>query len=1042
MPPIRPISKKMIFFLLNLSICLMMMPGHASATKKQVLILHSYDQGRSWTDNVMHGMLSILNNSGMDLEIHVEYMDTKRHPPDDSFAYLENFYRQKYEQTAFDVILLSDNNALTFILSRRHKLFPDVPVVFCGINNFNKDLLGEQTGITSITEDIDIKGTIALACRILPSIQKFIVINDRTPTGRANLEKFEQAVSNLPAAKVSFELWNDITATELQERLTGLSPDSAVLVFTFHRDKNGQWFSIPEYWTLIRESCRSPIFSFWDNDLGHGVLGGVMVYGEEQGKRCAEYAIRILKGESAASLPILFNSPDVPILDYRLLRKFKIPKANIPAEAVILFGPESLFLKYRNEIIATGILFAALIVLVIALSVNIMIRHRTEHALKKSEDLLAVTQKLAHEELRKSEEELRNARDYLNNLFNYANAPIIVWDTERKITRFNHAFEHMTGFSAHEVIGQELSILLPESSRDESLGKIQHTLSGEYWKSMEIPILRKDGDVRTALWNSANVFAEDGVKVIATIAQGQDITDRKQAEHALLEAYSIINRSPAVVFLWKNAEGWPVEFASDNVKELFGYTVDEFSSGKVSYAETVHPDDLERVVEEVSTFSKEKERKEFYHEPYRIITKNGEVKWLDDRTYIRRDENGNITHYEGIVMDITDRMRIEEDNKKLETQLQQAQKLESVGVLAGGIAHDFNNILTTILGNVSLAKCQVTPEDEVFDLLSETETASARAQTLTRQLLTFAKGGAPLKETASIKNIIKESSSFVLRGSKSRCELSMAEGLWPAEVDIGQISQVINNIVINANQAMPKGGIIQVAAENLIIEDKHGLPGKPGRYIRISITDQGVGIAQKHLLNIFDPYFTTKQEGSGLGLATAYSIIKRHDGHIAVESRLEVGTTFHIYLPASEKAVPEKKETWPIKGHGRILVMDDEASLRKIVGKMLAMLGYEAEFAKNGAEAIRMVKEAKETEKPYDAVILDLTVPGGMGGKEAINKLLEIDPEVKAVVFSGYSDDPVLANFQEYGFKGMMTKPFEPLSLGKVLHDVLQGEKE
>jgi CheY-like chemotaxis protein len=384
-----------------------------------------------------------------------------------------------------------------------------------------------------------------------------------------------------------------------------------------------------------------------------------------------------------------------------------------------------------------------------------------------------------------------------------------------------------------------------------------------------------------------------------------------------------------------------------------------------------------------------------------------------------------------LLSDITER-------KKMEEELLRAQKLESVGLLAGGIAHDFNNILTTILGNVSLARMQVNPEDELFDLLREAETASTRAQTLTKQLLTFAKGGAPVKEIVQIKDVIKDSSLFVLRGSKSGCEFSIAEDLWPIDVDVGQISQVIDNIVINANQAMPKGGIIQVAAENLIIEDRHGLPVKPGRYIRISITDQGVGIAEKHLLNIFDPYFTTKQEGSGLGLATTYSIVKKHDGHITVESRLGVGTTFHIYLPASDKAVPEKAETRPIKGQGRILVMDDEAPLRKMVGRMLKNLGYESEFAKDGAEAIRMYKEAQESEKPYDVVILDLTIPGGMGGKEAINKLLEIDPEVKAIVSSGYSDDPVLANFQEYGFKGTMPKPFESLSLGKVLFEVLQ----
>ncbi len=352
-----------------------------------------------------------------------------------------------------------------------------------------------------------------------------------------------------------------------------------------------------------------------------------------------------------------------------------------------------------------------------------------------------------------------------------------------------------------------------------------------------------------------------------------------------------------------------------------------------------------------------------------------------------------------------------------------------------------DQMFIVIIDGVSMAKQGVSPEDEAFDLLNEAEMASTRAQALTKQLLTFAKGGAPVKETASIKDILKESSSVALRGSKSRSELSIPEDLRPVDVDVGQISQVINNIVINANQAMPEGGIIQVAADNLRIEDGHGLPVKPGRYIRISIKDQGIGIADKHFSKIFDPYFTTKEKGNGFGLATAYSIIKKHNGHITVESRAGVGTTFHIYLPASDKAIPGKEKVELIKGRGKILVMDDEAPLLKMVGRMLAKLGYEAQFAKDGAEAIQMVKIAKEAEKSYDAVILDLTIPGGMGGKEAVKKLLEIDPEVKAIVSSGYSDDPVLSNFQEYGFKGMMPKPFEFQTLGKVLHEVLKSQK-
>ncbi len=387
----------------------------------------------------------------------------------------------------------------------------------------------------------------------------------------------------------------------------------------------------------------------------------------------------------------------------------------------------------------------------------------------------------------------------------------------------------------------------------------------------------------------------------------------------------------------------------------------------------------------------------------------------------------------GVLRDISER-------KYIDAQLQQTQKMESIGTLAGGLAHDFNNLLATIIGNVSLAKNQVKPEDYIFDLLNEATIASTKAQMLTQQLLTFAKGGTPVKKVTSIKDVLKKTCSFVLMGTNSSFEFSPGEDLWPAEIDAGQMRQVIKNIVINAKQSMPDGGTIQVAAENVIIEDRHALPVNPGRYIRISIKDHGAGIAEKLLSRIFDPYFTTKQEGNSLGLAATYSIIKKHEGHITVESQLGVGTTFHIYIPASDKALPEKEEARQIKGQGRILVMDDEASLRKMVERMLKSLGYESELAEDGAEMIQMFKEAREAGNPYDAVIMDLTIPGGMGGKETINKLLEIDPEVKAIVSSGYSDDPVLANFQEYGFKGMLPKPFESLSLGKVLHEVIKGE--
>jgi PAS domain S-box-containing protein len=631
-------------------------------------------------------------------------------------------------------------------------------------------------------------------------------------------------------------------------------------------------------------------------------------------------------------------------------------------------------------------------------------------------------------ERKRAEEALQDSRNMLRTVLDSIPSAVFWKDRDSVYLGGNRSWLKAEGLkSLEEVVGKsdyDLSWGREQSdSFREDDSRVMESGIPEY--GLIERYLRADGTPAWAKTNKVPLRDADGT-VTGVLGTYEDITERKRAEEALKrreEMLSAIFEQSPIPTAIGASDGSIISF-NEALVELIGYKVDEMTD-VTDWANRLYPDKEYRDVVWNNIRQALKGEKQDTTE-FTITRKDGSLKTLDFYTSFFKD--GLIIQ----MVDITER-------KRMEQELLRAQKLESVGLLAGGIAHDFNNILTVIMGNISFAKDQVKSEDEIFELLTEAEDASTRAQTLTRQLLTFAKGGVPVKETASIKNILKEYSLFVLRGSKSSCEFSLIEDLWPAEVDVGQMSQVINNIVINANQAMPKGGTIQVAAENLIIEDRHGLPVKPGRYIRISITDQGVGIAQKHLLNIFDPYFTTKQEGSGLGLATAYSIIKKHDGHITVKSQLGVGTTVHIYLPASDKAIPEKEKVKVIKGQGRILVMDDEVALRKVVGRMLAMLGYEAEFAQDGAEAIRMVKEA---EKPYDAVILDLTIPGGMGGKEAINKLLEIDPELKAIVSSGYSDDPVLANFQEYGFKGIMPKPFQSQLLSKVLHEVLHGEKE
>ena len=306
-------------------------------------------------------------------------------------------------------------------------------------------------------------------------------------------------------------------------------------------------------------------------------------------------------------------------------------------------------------------------------------------------------------------------------------------------------------------------------------------------------------------------------------------------------------------------------------------------------------------------------------------------------------------------------------------------------------------------------------------------------------MLTFSKGGAPVKKTASIREVIKESSEFALRGSKVRSDFELVDDLWPLEIDTGQISQVIQNLIINADHAMPNGGVVQVRAENTLVGDGHELPLQPGKYVKVSIKDQGIGIPNEHQAKIFDPYFTTKQKGSGLGLAIAYSIVKGHDGCITLDSRLGRGTTFFIYLPASENEIPRpmEREECPLSGEGKILLMDDEENVRRVAGRMLVHMGYSVEYARDGSEAVRLYKEAMDTGEPFNAVIMDLTVQGGKGGKEAIKELVEIDSEVKAIVASGYSNDPVMSNCKDYFFQGVVTKPFNMEELGEALQMVV-----
>ncbi len=386
--------------------------------------------------------------------------------------------------------------------------------------------------------------------------------------------------------------------------------------------------------------------------------------------------------------------------------------------------------------------------------------------------------------------------------------------------------------------------------------------------------------------------------------------------------------------------------------------------------------------------------------------------------------------------------------QKSEAALQRAQKLESVGLLAGGIAHDFNNLLTGVLANVSLAQSFVEPNDRVAHRLVEVEKATVRAQGLTQQLLTFSKGGRPVKKVLAVGELAREAAAFALTGTKAICAFRSADDLRTAAVDPGQVAQVVSNMVINAEQAMPRGGTVTVTCENAEVSEASGLPLSPGPYLRITIADRGCGIPEENLPQIFDPYFTTKAGGSGLGLTVSYAVVKQHDGHIHVESTPGQGSAFSIYLPADGGPSEETAASEPsspiaaVRCNGRkprILLMDDEAMIRDVAGELLLLQGFGALTVADGREAVEAYGEAREQGEPFDVVILDLTVPGGMGGLEAVRRIREIDPEVRAIVSSGYSGDPVMAEYARYGFRGRIAKPYRMSEFLRTLGEVLES---
>ena len=668
-------------------------------------------------------------------------------------------------------------------------------------------------------------------------------------------------------------------------------------------------------------------------------------------------------------------------------------------------------------------------------------------------------------------EEKGNTEERLRMLFEYAPDAYYLSDLKGTFIDGNKAAEEITGYNRKELINKNffrLKLLSP-GQIPKAIKLLLRNASGLPTGPDEFIFTRKDKkkivlEIRTypvKISDKALVLGiarditirkqmeeelgrhkshleelieEGNAKLIESNKQLQaEILERKKSEDELQQAKKHFETLARVspVGIWRSDKKGKWIYINEQCSSIIGLTKQEALGD--GWSKHLHQDDKKNYYENWERCLKEQILFKF---EYRFLLSDGKITWVLGQSTPEINYQGQIIGHVGTLTDITER-------KLWEKELLKAQKLESMGVLAGGIAHDFNNILTAILGNTNLAMMYAESNKKIYDFLQNIEKASMRAMDLTRQFITFSKGGEPVKSVVLLPELIRETTDLALRGSNIKCTLVMTSNIWPVEADKGQISQVMHNLIINAKQAMPTGGVITISAENVTKDEAvDNALLRRDNYVKITVIDNGSGIPDEIAHKIFDPYFSSKVKGNGLGLASSYSIIKNHRGVITFESAVGKGTSFFVFLPASIKKYSKQKDEnrEEIRSPSRnfkVMVMDDEESVRNMVSDMLTNIGYEVVCAKDGSEALGLYYEAKE---PFDVVILDLTIPGGMGGSEVISKLRDIDPNVIVIVFSGYSSNPIMSDCKRYGFDGALTKPFTSHNMNKLLSKLIANK--
>ncbi|MFO7885142.1 MAG: ABC transporter substrate binding protein [Desulfobacteraceae bacterium] len=834
-----------------------------SPWEKKILLLNSYHKGFLWTDEITRGVEMVLAENNV--ASHVDYMDTKRHSGRHHEDLLTEIFSLKHAAINYDAVIVSDNNAFNFFKQRGHEIFKDSPLIFCGVNNVDKKDLAGLTRVTGINEMAQISKNISLITRIHPDCRNILVITDSTPTGKRIQNQVREIQKDSDTRNIKTELVYDITRHRLEEKLSKLTSDTIVLMTVFFQDSLGHFFPFKKGVHMITSASKVPVYGTWTFQMGHGIIGGYLISGFQQGRAAAEQAVRIVSGTPVEDIPVMMDTPHHLYFDYRQLCQFNIDLDQLPGEKKILYQPSSIYHKYKGLIWITAFVFIVLLVSLAAVSLAFF------HAKKARQQIAA------------SEKQLRLITGNMVDVITHT-------DENYKIVYASPSMEKIFGYPPGELIGKTVIECVHMDDIEQLTKTILHAR-----KNKDTALLiryRRQHAKGHFIWaeSAVRLLYDDQGKSKGAVFAIRDISEKKAYENQLLKFATVINQIDEEVLI-TDPKGI-IQYVNSSLKQKTGYT------------------DTELIGKTPSVFKSETHDSAFYRDMWARI--------LDKKTWkgkiTNKNKNGELTlYYMGITPILDAKQEISAfaavkrditEITRLEDQLRQSQKMEAIGTLASGIAHDFNNILSGIFAYLSLAAKHIETPDKAGKYLDQIDAGAKRAADLIQQILTFSRKKDSQKIPIQPGLIVKESVKFLEASIPANITIDKnidTDSFVAA--DPTQIHQIVMNLCKNALYAMQKsGGTLSIHLKDIENSEIKSLPEidvKQGPFVYLKIQDTGTGIPAKYLSRIFDPYFTTKSsgEGTGLGLAMVLGIVKEHKGHINAFSEPGKGTRFDLYFP-------------------------------------------------------------------------------------------------------------------------------------------------